>query len=98
VEVTLPDESQQKRFCRQAIIALFKNAHDYCKSCDVCQAYVRSSTVTGPLHPNIPPLRPFEKWAIDLMGPLPMIRRKHRFIVIAIDYLTKFVEVCALKS
>jgi hypothetical protein len=55
---------------------LFKDAHDYCKSCDVCQAYAQRSTVSGPLHP-IPPLGPFEKWGIDLMGPLPMTRRGH---------------------
>jgi hypothetical protein len=67
---------------------LFKDAHDYCKSCDVCQAYAQRSTVSGPLHP-IPPLGPFEKWGIDLMGPLPMTRRGHRFIVVATDYLTK---------
>jgi transposase InsO family protein len=53
--------------------------------------------MSGPLHP-IPPLRPFEKWGIDLMGPLPMTRRKHRFIVVATNYLTKFAEVRALKS
>jgi hypothetical protein len=55
---------------------LFKDAHDYCRSCDVCQAYAQRSTVSGPLHP-IPPLGPFEKWGIDLMGPLLMIRRGH---------------------
>jgi hypothetical protein len=55
---------------------LFKDAHDYCKSCDVCQAYAQRSTMSGPLHP-IPPLGPFEKWGIDLMGPLPMTKRGH---------------------
>jgi len=76
---------------------LFKDAHDYCRSCDVCQAYAQRSTVSGPLHP-IPPLGPFEKWGIDLMGPLPMTRRGHRFIVVTIDYLTKFAKVRVLKS
>jgi len=32
--------------------------------------------MSGPLHP-IPPLRPFEKWGIDLMGPLLMIGKGH---------------------
>jgi hypothetical protein len=75
----------------------FKDAHDYCRSCDVCQAYAQRSIVSGPLH-LIPPLGPFEKWGINLMGPLPMTRRGHRFIVVATDYLTKFAEVRALKS
>jgi hypothetical protein len=53
--------------------------------------------MNGPLH-FIPPLGPFEKWGIDLMGPLPMTRRRHQFIVVTIDYLIKFVEICVLKS
>jgi hypothetical protein len=32
------------------------------------------------------------------MGPLPMTRRGHQFIVVAIDCLTKFAELRALKS
>jgi transposase InsO family protein len=53
--------------------------------------------VSGPLHP-IPPLGPFEKWGIDLMGPLPMTRKGHRFIIVVTNYLTKFVKIRALKS
>ncbi len=63
----------------------------------MCQAYARRSTVSDFLHP-IPPLGPFEKWGIDLMGPLPMTRRGHRLIVVATYYLTKFAKVHALKS
>jgi hypothetical protein len=55
---------------------LFKDAHNYYRSCDVCQAYAQRSIVNGPLHP-IPPLGPFEKWGIDLMGPLLVTRRGH---------------------
>jgi len=76
---------------------LFKDAHDYCRNYDVGQAYAQRSTISGLLHP-IPPLGPFEKWGIDLMGPLLMIRRGHRFIEVAMDYLTKFAKVRALKS
>jgi len=31
------------------------------------------------------------------MGPLPMIRKRHRFIVVDIDYLTRFAKIHALK-
>jgi hypothetical protein len=44
------------------------------------------------------PLGPFEKWGIYLMGPLPVTRKGHRFIVVATEYLTKFVKIRALKS
>jgi hypothetical protein len=45
--------------------------------------------MSGPLHP-IPPFKPFEKRGIDLMGPLPVTRKGHRFIVVTTDYFTKF--------
>jgi hypothetical protein len=45
--------------------------------------------MNGLLHP-IPPLGPFKKWGIDVMGPLLVIRRRHRFIVVATNYFTKF--------
>jgi hypothetical protein len=53
--------------------------------------------MNGPLHP-IPPLGPFQKWGVDLMGPLPVTRKGHRFIVVTINYITKFAKIRALKS
>lgn len=61
---------------------LFKDSFDYCKHSNICQAFANRSTVNGVLHP-IPPLGRFKKWGIDLMGPLPVTRRGHRFIVVA---------------
>ncbi len=52
--------------------------------------------MSGLLHP-IPPLGPFEKWGIDLMGLLAVTKIGHQFIVVATKYLTKFAEVCPLK-
>ena len=75
---------------------MFKNTFDYCKRCEVYQTFINKFTVSDDLHP-IPPLRPFEKWSIDLIGDLPIIKRRFCFIVIATDYLTKFTEVRALK-
>jgi len=65
------------------------------QSCPLMQKHLKNTGRS--LHP-IPPFGPFEKWGIDLMGPLPMTKRGHRFIVTATDYLIKFVEVRALKS
>ncbi len=99
VKATLQDESLQKRFCKQVTIGppssrmpmIIVGVAMYVKP--MC----KRSTVSGPLHP-IPPWRPFEKCEIDLMGPLPMIRKGHWFIIVTTDYLIKFVKVRALKS
>jgi hypothetical protein len=52
--------------------------------------------MNGPLHP-ISPLGPFKKWGVDLMRPLPMIMRRHPFIMAAINFITKFAKIRALK-
>jgi len=49
------------------------------------------------LHP-IPPLGPFEKWGVDLIRPLLVNRRGHRFIMVARAHFTKFAKVRAFKS
>jgi hypothetical protein len=54
-------------------LTFFKNAHDYCRNCDVCQAYAQQYTMSGPLHP-IPPLGPFKRWGIDLIRSLLVTR------------------------
>jgi hypothetical protein len=45
----------------------------------------------------IPLLGPFEKWGVDLMGPLHVTRKGHWFIVVATNYFIKFAKVHALK-
>nr|XP_043630086.1 uncharacterized protein K02A2.6-like [Erigeron canadensis] len=35
---------------------------------------------------------PFAQWRIDIVGPLPAALSGHRFLIVAIDYFTKWVE------
>ena len=39
---------------------------------------------------------PFTQWGIDIMGPLPQGKRQMKFLLVAIDYFTKWVEAEAL--
>nr|XP_023894190.1 uncharacterized protein LOC112006122 [Quercus suber]XP_023925873.1 uncharacterized protein LOC112037295 [Quercus suber] len=41
---------------------------------------------------------PFAQWGIDIVGPLPLGKGKVKFLLIAIDYFTKWVEVEALAT
>jgi len=64
--------------------------------CDQCQRTGAPSFRNHwPLTPIIP-LAPFEKWGIDFIGPIdPMSARKRRYIILATDYATKWVEARA---
>ena len=42
--------------------------------------------------------RPFEKVGIDLLGPFPISKQGNRMIIVAVDYLTKWVELQAIPT
>ena len=43
-------------------------------------------------------LWPFAQWRLDIMGPFLTIVRQLKFLVVGIDYFTKWVEVKALAT
>ena len=42
--------------------------------------------------------RPFEKVGIDLLGPFPLSHKGNKMIIVAVDYLTKWVELKAMPT
>ena len=41
---------------------------------------------------------PFAQWGLDIMDPFPIAMRKLKFLIVGIDYFTKWVEVKALAT
>ena len=41
---------------------------------------------------------PFAQWGIDIVGPLPLGKGQVKFLLVAIDYFTKWVEAEALAT
>jgi len=39
---------------------------------------------------------PFAKWGIDILGPFPLGRGQTKFMIVAVDYFTKWIEAEAL--
>ena len=43
-------------------------------------------------------LWPFAQWGLDIMGPFPIAVRQLKFLIVGIDYFTKWVEAEALAT
>lgn len=72
--------------------SIFKDCILAILSCHECKIYLRKMRAPpAPLHPAVT-IGPFAKWGIDYMTCNPRSTTGHGYIIIAIDYFTKWVE------
>jgi len=70
-----------------------KDCIDYVRKCYKCQVY--SDKINAPPAPLFNMTSPwlFAMWGINVIGPInPKASNRHQFILVAIDYFTKWVE------
>jgi ribonuclease HI len=69
-----------------------KDIVTYVKKCNKCQRFLHSvHQPAGDLQPLVSPW-PFAQWGMDLVGPLPRATGNRRWLIVATDYFTKWVE------
>ncbi|VFQ86055.1 unnamed protein product [Cuscuta campestris] len=69
-----------------------KDCEEYVRKCPTCQQF---QNIPGKPATNYTPISsviPFSRWGIDLVGALPKGAGQASWIVVAIDYFTKWVE------
>ncbi|XP_075658731.1 uncharacterized protein LOC142628535 [Castanea sativa] len=71
---------------------------DFVRKCDSCKRYGNIQQVLGEKMTAITSPRTFAQWGIDIMGPLPQGKKQVKFLLFAIDYFTKWVEVETLAT
>ncbi|GJX57062.1 reverse transcriptase domain-containing protein [Tanacetum coccineum] len=76
---------------------IYRDAHDLVKSCDSCQRHGRISQKDEMPQNAIQVCEIFDVWGIDFMGPFPS-SRGNKYILVAVDYLSKWVEAKALPT
>ena len=75
---------------------LFKDAYTYVKACDACQRMGNISR-RNEMPLNILEVELFDVWGIDFMSPFPS-SFSNQYILVAVDYVSKWVEAVALPS
>ena len=75
-----------------------KDAQTYVKAYDKCQ---RFSNIIRQLSEELTPMTapwPFAQWGLDIIGSFPIAVRQLKFLIVSIDYFTKWVEAEALAT
>nr|GEW91830.1 reverse transcriptase domain-containing protein [Tanacetum cinerariifolium] len=76
---------------------IYKDAYDLVKSCDSCQRQGKISQRDEMPQNVIQVCEIFNVWGIDFMRPFPSLQG-NRYILVAVDYLSKWVEAKALPT
>eukprot|EP00253_Pinus_taeda_P017075 PITA_17075 len=72
--------------------SIFKDLILVIRSCHKCQIYQwKMRAPAAPLHPVVT-VGPFAKWGIDYVTCNPRSARGHGYIIVAVDYFTKWAE------
>ncbi|GJZ58531.1 reverse transcriptase domain-containing protein, partial [Tanacetum coccineum] len=76
---------------------IYKDAYELVKNCDSCQRQGKISQRDEMPQNSIQVCKIFDVWGIDFMGPFPS-SKGNKYILVAIEYLSKWVEAKAVPS
>ena len=71
---------------------ILKDATDLVKGCRICQEHTKISRLPSEPLTSITSPWPFQQWGLDILGPLPIGKGQCKFIIVAMDYFTKWAE------
>src|ERR1051325_7006097 len=75
---------------------LTRDCLEYVAQCSKCQTFVPAiHTPSEFLHAVLAPW-PFYQWGADILGPFPVAPGQLKFLIVAVDYFTKWVEAEAV--
>ena len=70
-----------------------KEALEYVKKCEQCQRFAPNIHQPGRVLNPLSSPWPFAQWGLDIVGPFPKAAENKRYLLVDIDYFTKWVKV-----
>ena len=77
---------------------IFSDVAEFVRHCSVCQRTAMVTQTTVPMIPLPSVGVPFQRVATDIVGPLPKTPSGNRYILVVVDYATRYLEAVAMKS
>jgi hypothetical protein len=74
------------------------NATDLVQKCENCQKCARDQKQPSSLTQLIQPTWPLQRWGLDLLGPLPPAQGNLRYVVVVVEYFSKWIEAKPLAT
>jgi hypothetical protein len=74
------------------------NAADLVQKCENCQKCARDQKQPSFLTQLIQPTWPLQRWGLDLLGPLPPAQGNLKYVVVAVEYFSKWIEAKPLAT
>ena len=62
------------------------------QKCKACQEHAKISHLPSEPLTSVTSPRPFQQWGLDILGPLPIGRGQCKFIIVVVDYFTKWAK------
>jgi ribonuclease HI len=68
------------------------------QKCENCQKCTRDQKQPSSLTQLIQPTWPLQRWGLDLLGPLPPAQGNLKYVVVAVEYFSKWIEAKPLAT
>jgi hypothetical protein len=68
------------------------DAADLVQKCENCQKCAREQKQPSSVMQLIQPTWPLQRWGLDLLGPLPPAQGNLRYVVVTVEYFSKWIE------
>ena len=71
---------------------MLRDVTNLVRKCKICQEHAKISHLPSEPLTSLTSPWPFQHWGLDILGPLPIGKGQCKFIIVAVDYFTKWVE------
>jgi ribonuclease HI len=74
------------------------DAADLVQKCENCQRCAKDQKQPSSLTQLIQPTWPLQRWGLDLLGPLPPAQGNLKYVIVAVEYFSKWIEAKPLAT